>query len=89
MICKDFQICSKISISKRSKANKFVMEADFFQAILDTTCTWKFPSISYFSDLIQTSCARKIPEPVLETTLNTKEATYMDFRKYFLYLFGK
>jgi hypothetical protein len=29
--------------------------------------TWNFPGISYFSDLRQTRCARKIPKPVLET----------------------
>jgi hypothetical protein len=32
-------------------------------------CTWKFPGISYFSDLRQTRCARKIEKLVLETTL--------------------
>jgi hypothetical protein len=42
------------------------------------------PDISYFSDLRQTRCARKIPKPVLETTLITKETTYtLDFGKYF------
>jgi hypothetical protein len=44
------------------------------RVILDT-CTWKFPAISYFSDLRQTRCARKNPKPVLETTLITKETT--------------
>jgi hypothetical protein len=29
----------------------------------------KFPGITDFSDLRQTRCARKIPKPVLETTL--------------------
>jgi hypothetical protein len=49
------------------------------------TCTWKFPDISYFSDLGKTRCARKIPKPVLETTLISKETTYiLDFRKYFV-----
>jgi hypothetical protein len=30
------------------------------------------PGISYFSDLSQTRCTRKIPKPVLETTLISK-----------------
>jgi hypothetical protein len=39
--------------------------------------------ISHFSDLRQTRCARKIPKPVFETTLMTKEITdCMDFGKY-------
>jgi hypothetical protein len=47
------------------------------------TCTWKFPGISYFSDLRQTRYARKIPKPVLKTTLITNETTYyLDFGKY-------
>jgi hypothetical protein len=38
--------------------------------------------------LRQTRCARKIPKPVLETTLITKETTYTsDFRKYFVVSF--
>jgi hypothetical protein len=53
------------------------------------TCTWKFPGISYFSDLRQTRCARNIPKTVLETTLITKKSTYtLDFRKYFVVSFG-
>jgi hypothetical protein len=51
------------------------------------TCTWNFPSISYFSDLRQARCARKIPKPILKTTL-TKETTYtLDFKKYFVVYF--
>jgi hypothetical protein len=39
-------------------------------------------------DLRQSKCARKIPKPVLETTLSTKETAYtMDFRKYFVVSF--
>jgi hypothetical protein len=49
------------------------------------TCTWKFPGISYFSDLIQTRCARKIPKPVLETTLIIKDT--LDVGKYFVVSF--
>jgi hypothetical protein len=50
--------------------------------------TWKFPEISYFLDLSQTRCARKIPKPVMETALITKETTYtLNLEKYFLYLF--
>jgi hypothetical protein len=47
---------------------------------------WKFPGISY---LRQSRCARKIPKPVLETTLIIKETTYtLDFMKYFVVYFG-
>jgi hypothetical protein len=42
----------------------------------------------YFSDLRQTKYAKKIPKPVLETTLITKENTYtLDFGKYFVVSF--
>jgi hypothetical protein len=52
------------------------------------TYTWNFSDISYFLDLRQTRCARKIPNPVLETKLFTKETTYtLDFRKYFVISF--
>jgi hypothetical protein len=61
------------------------------------TCNWKFPGISYFSELRQTRCARKTPkavlERVLETTLITKgatSATYtLDFWKYFFISFWR
>jgi hypothetical protein len=47
-----------------------------------------FPDISYFSDLRQTRCGRKIPKPVLDTILITKETTYtFDFRKNFVVSF--
>jgi hypothetical protein len=60
---------------------------DFIKVILET-CTWMLPDISYFSDLRQTRCARKIPKPVLKTTLIIKETTYtLDFRKYFVLSF--
>jgi hypothetical protein len=50
----------------------------------------KCPGISYVSDLRQTRCARKIPEPVLEITLNTKETTYnKDFGKYYFESFWR
>jgi hypothetical protein len=50
--------------------------------------TWKFPGISYFSDLRQTRCAEKISKPVLETTLFTKETMCtLDFTKYFVVSF--
>jgi hypothetical protein len=42
---------------------------------------WKFPGISYFSDLRRSRCARKIPKPVLKTTLINKGTT---FGKYFV-----
>jgi hypothetical protein len=43
--------------------------------------TWKFPGISYFSDLRQTRCARKIPKPVLKTTLMYYQRNYVYFGK--------
>jgi hypothetical protein len=63
------------------------MDHYWIRDILET-CTWKFPGISYFSDLRQTRCARKIPTPVLETSLITKETMYyLDFAKYFVVSF--
>jgi hypothetical protein len=48
------------------------------------------PGISYFSDLRQTRCARKIPKPILETALITKGTTYtLDFKKYFVVSFWR
>jgi hypothetical protein len=38
--------------------------------------TWKFPDISYFTDLRQTRSAKKIPRTVLKTRLKPEEATY-------------
>jgi hypothetical protein len=38
--------------------------------------SWKFPDISYFSDLRQTRGVKKIPKTVLKTRINTKETTY-------------
>jgi hypothetical protein len=44
--------------------------------------------VSCFPDLRQTRCARKIPTPVSEITLFTKETTYtLDFEKYFFMSF--
>jgi hypothetical protein len=40
------------------------------------TYTWKFPGISDFSNMRQPRCARKIPKPVLKTTLISKETTF-------------
>jgi hypothetical protein len=52
------------------------------------TLGWKFPGISDIADLRQTRCARKILNPVLETTLITKETTYtLEFGKYFVVSF--
>jgi hypothetical protein len=52
------------------------------------TCIWNFLGIFCFSDLRQTSGARKISKPVLKTTLITKETTYnLDFGKYFVVFF--
>jgi hypothetical protein len=47
-----------------------------------------FQAFLIFSDLRQTRCSRKIPNPVLETTLITQETTYtLDFGKYFVVSF--
>jgi hypothetical protein len=69
-----------------------LLELELFQSfkelgirVILETCTWKLPGTSDISDLRQTRCARKIPRPVLETTLITKETTYtLCFRKYFV-----
>jgi hypothetical protein len=51
-------------------------------------CKWKFPGISYFSDLRQTRYTRKVLKPVLETALITEETTNtLDFRKHFVLSF--
>jgi hypothetical protein len=48
--------------------------------------TWKFPGISYFTDMRRTRDAKNIPKTVLKTRLETKETketTYTSgFRKY-------
>jgi hypothetical protein len=50
--------------------------------------TWKFSSISYFTDLRQTRDDKKIPKTVLKTKLKTKETTYtLIFRKYIVVSF--
>jgi hypothetical protein len=50
--------------------------------------SWKFPGIFDFSDFRRTRCARKIPKPVLETTLINKETVYtLVFGKYFVVSF--
>jgi hypothetical protein len=38
--------------------------------------TWKFPDISYYTDLRQTRGAEKIPKKVLKTRLKTKETSF-------------
>jgi hypothetical protein len=50
---------------------------NYDSVLIFETYSWKFPGISYFSDLRQARCARKIPEPVLEATLITKGTTYI------------
>jgi hypothetical protein len=50
--------------------------------------TWKFPDISYFTDLRQTRGAKKVPKIVLKTRLKTKETTYtLVFVKYLVVSF--
>jgi hypothetical protein len=49
--------------------------------------TWKFPGISYFTDMRRTREAKNIPNTVLKTRLETKETTYTSvFRKYLVSL---
>jgi hypothetical protein len=53
------------------------------------TCTWKFAGISYFSDLRQTRCARKIPKPDLKMHLLSKKPRIIwILGNILLYLFG-
>jgi hypothetical protein len=50
--------------------------------------TWKFPGISYLTDLRRTRGAKKIHKTVLKTRLRTKETTYtLVFKKYLVVSF--
>jgi hypothetical protein len=52
----------------------FKLQEDFLQ--LKIRRTWQFPDITYFTDLIHTKDAKKIPKTVLKTRHKTKEITY-------------
>jgi hypothetical protein len=69
----------QLSLARWKKLFPFLLGCVILEA-----STWKFPGISYFSDLGRTRCARKIRKPVF-ITIETTFSLY--FRKYFVVSF--